>query len=265
MRPCTSLHWGENNLDVATSLSSGVAYLRMGAEMPDQQAEVLIVEDDAAIARLIELHLRSIGLFSEICGNGNEAMQLLQDRTWRLVILDRMLPGRDGMQVLRWLKGRQKEEKTPVLMVTALGMTADKVQGLNEGADDYLTKPFEPEELVARVQALLRRSRTPAGVLKHADVEVDPEAPEVRISGKPLSLRPIEFRLLHMLMKKPGKVRSREYLLDHVWGRDVFVEERTVDVAVKRLRKALAEHGKGECIETVRGMGYRFQADSQSK
>jgi len=231
--------------------------------MPDKQAEILIVEDDAAIARLIELHLRSIGLFSEICGNGNEAMARLQARPWRLVILDRMLPGRDGMQVLRWLQARQQEEKMPVLMVTAMGMTADKVQGLNEGADDYLCKPFEPEELVARVQALLRRSQMPAGVLKHADVEIDPEAPEVRVGGKTLSLRPIEFRLLYVLMKKPGKVRSRDYLLDHVWGRDVFVEERTVDVAVKRLRKALTGYGKGECIETVRGMGYRFRADNR--
>jgi len=227
--------------------------------------DILIVEDDAAIARLMELHLSRAGYRICLCADGNRAVRLLSEKGWHLVILDRMLPGRDGMQVLRWLQGRQLEERTPVLMVTAMGMTADRVQGLNEGADDYLVKPFEPEELVARVQALLRRSIAPAGVLKCAGVEIDPEAPEVRVDGAVLSLRPIEFRLLHVLMKKPGKVRSREYLLDHVWGRDVFVEERTVDVAVKRLRKVLDGHGQGQCIETVRGMGYRFRADHRSE
>jgi two-component system phosphate regulon response regulator PhoB len=237
----------------------------MDAEMPEQEAEILIVEDDPAIARLIELHLRTIGLCSQICGNGREAIQMLQERAWRLVVLDRMLPGRDGMQVLRWLRGWQKEEKTPVLMVTALGMTADKVQGLNEGADDYLTKPFEPAELVARVQALLRRGEARGERQDHNRIVLDPDAPVVIVDGKRLELRLLEYRLLEVLIGKPGKTRSREYLLDHVWGRDAFVELRTVDVAVKRLRKALGELGLAGCVETVRGMGYRFQALQQTK
>lgn len=224
-------------------------------------ASILIVEDDEAIARLIELHLHKAGYSAAVCPDGDEAMRLMQMRAWRLVILDRMLPGASGMKILRWLNRSGQEERPPVLMVTAMGMTADKVQGLNEGADDYLSKPFEPEELVARVGALLRRGETKAeSMLECNGVCVNLDSREASIDGQPVELRPMEVRLLQVLMRKAGKVRSREYLLDHVWGHGAFVELRTVDATVKRLREALRGMGRDDCIETVRGLGYRFHA-----
>jgi len=225
------------------------------------KADILIVEDDDAIARLIELHLKAAGLSTCRCADGNSALDHLQNGTWRLVVLDRMLPGTSGMQILRWLNRGSAEQKLPVLMVTALGIASERVQGLNEGADDYLPKPFEPDELVARVKALLRRAAATAAVESgvSSDLELDPDALEVRVGNRKVELRPMEYRLLAVLMEKPGKTRSREYLLDHVWGRDVFVEPRTVDVTVKRLRKAMQTLDRAECVQTVRGMGYRFQ------
>ncbi len=225
-----------------------------------ERPKILIVEDDESIARLMALHLRAAGYATEIVGDGDRAWQCLQQDSWRLVILDRMLPGMSGMKLLRWLRRDEMTHYVPVLMVTALGMSAERIKGLNEGADDYLPKPFEPDELVARVRALLRRSRlserpvvTGMGVL-----QLDPEVPVVYDGDQHVELRPLEYKLLKVLMAKPGKTRSREWLLDHVWGHDVFVEPRTVDVTVKRLRKALKKLGRKQCVETVRGMGYRY-------
>ncbi|MDX8412224.1 MAG: response regulator transcription factor [Mariprofundaceae bacterium] len=229
--------------------------------MSSKQAEILIVEDDRAIARLIEMHLQRAGYHTRVCPDGNEAMRCLQECTWQLVILDRMLPGKSGMQILRWLNRSGQDERTPVLMVTALSSTAERVQGLTEGADDYLSKPFEPEELVARVGALLRRNDTHGeNTLTVNGICISVDSSEVRIDDQPLELSPLEIGLLRVLMRKPGKVRSREYLLDHAWGRDAFVELRTVDATVKRLRGALRNKGRADCIETVRGMGYRFRS-----
>jgi len=225
--------------------------------------KILIVEDDAPIARLIQMHIEAAGFKTRCCADGNKAIELLQEEPWKLVILDRMLPGADGMRVLRFIRRANQEETVPVLMVTALGQTAERVQGLNEGADDYLAKPFEPEELVARVQALLRRSNPVEGEhLSEGGIEVNPDTYEIVVHGYSVVLRPLEYRLLQLLMKKPGKTRSRDYLLDHVWGRDTFVEPRTVDVTVKRLRKALKKCGAGDAVETIRGMGYRFNPNS---
>jgi len=222
-------------------------------------ADILIVEDEAPIARLISLHLRAAGYSTQICQDGDSALAALRDGGWRLVVLDRMLPGASGMKILRWLKGSPSNEHIPVLMVTALGMASERVQGLNDGADDYLPKPFEPDELVARVKALLRRSRiSESGVSGQNSIQLDSEVPVVFEGGTRVELRPLEYKLLQILMAKPGKTRSREYLLDHVWGHDVFVEDRTVDVTVKRLRKAMDKLGRKDCIETVRSMGYRF-------
>jgi len=230
----------------------------------EDKRPILIVEDDAPIARLMQMHLEAAGLFAEICGHGDKAMELLQEGKYRAVVLDRMLPGSGGMRVLRFIR-RNPEEMLPVLMVTALGQTADRVQGLNEGADDYLAKPFEPEELVARVQALLRRSYAKAeAALSHGDISLDSDTYRVSIGEQSVTLRPLEYRLLQRLMKKPGKTRSRDYLLDHVWGQETYVEPRTVDVTVKRLRKALTQCGAGDCVETIRGMGYRFNSDAQA-
>ncbi|MCF7822323.1 MAG: response regulator transcription factor [Mariprofundaceae bacterium] len=224
--------------------------------------DVLIVEDDLAIARLIEMYLKNEGLTVAGCVDGDEAIRMLQESSFRLLILDRMLPGKRGMDILRWLRKQKAVSTLPVLMVTALGSTEERVHGLKEGADDYLPKPFEPAELVARVQALLRRSDAPAKAPARTEgaIELDKDAMEVTVNGKVLDLRPLEFRLLQVLMEKPGKVRSREYLLDHVWGMNSFVEMRTVDVTVKRLRKALGKHGLSESIKTIRGAGYRYSA-----
>jgi len=221
--------------------------------------DILIVEDEAAIARLMQLHLSKAGFSTSIRSDGDSALAALRDGDWRLVVLDRMLPGASGMKILRWLKASTSKGHTPVLMVTALGMPSERVHGLNEGADDYLAKPFEPDELVARAKALLRRSR----VLEHGApsknrIQLDPDVPVVFEGDKRIEVRPLEYKLLKILMDKPGKTRNRDYLLDHVWGHDVYVESRTVDVTIKRLRKALKKIGRKDCIETVRSMGYRF-------
>jgi len=232
------------------------------SNMGRSDRKILIVEDDAPIARLMQIHIEAAGYKARCCADGNKAIDLLQEEPWKLVVLDRMLPGADGMRVLRFIRRTSQEEMIPVLMVTALGQTAERVQGLNEGADDYLAKPFEPEELVARVQALLRRSSPTEGErLSEGGIEMNPDTYEVVVHGCSVTLRPLEYRLLQLLMKKPGKTRSRDYLLDHVWGQDTFVEPRTVDVTVKRLRKALELCGAGHCIKTIRGMGYRFYPD----
>jgi len=232
--------------------------------MIDDSRPILIVEDDAPIARLIQMHLEAAGMKSQLCANGDDAIALLQEGGFRAVVLDRMLPGSGGMRVLRFIR-RNPEEMLPVLMVTALGQTADRVQGLNEGADDYLAKPFEPEELVARLQALLRRSTARAeAALSHGSISLDPDTYRVSVGGHAVTLRPLEYRLLQVLMKKPGKTRSRDYLLDHVWGQDTYVEPRTVDVTVKRLRKAMQSCGAGDCVETIRGMGYRFNGEEMA-
>jgi len=224
-----------------------------------KNADILIVEDEAAIARLMEIHLQRAGYSVVSCADGHKAVALLESNDYKLMLLDRMIPGVRGLDLLRWLRKQETLHTLPVVMVTALAQTEERVRGLNEGADDYLPKPFEPDELVARVQALLRRSlhgrdKSVSG----SSIELDHDAMEAFVGGKRVDLRPLEFRLLQRLMKKPGKVRSREYLLDRVWGVNNFVEERTVDVTVKRLRKALAERGLGEAIVTVRGSGYRF-------
>jgi len=235
-------------------------YRDLMTQFPDQNhADILIVEDEAPIARLMELHLRSAGFSTYICDNGDSALEALRDADWRLVVLDRMLPGASGMKILRWIKASSSKGHTPVLMVTALSMPTERVHGLNEGADDYLSKPFEPDELVARARALLRRSRVvETGRVGADSIQLDPDVPVVFEGNQRIELRPMEYKLLKLLMDKPGKTRSRDYLLDHVWGHEVFVEERTVDVTVKRLRKAMKELGRKKCIETVRGMGYRF-------
>ena len=221
---------------------------------------ILVVEDDTAIARLIEIHLQKEGYQTSLCADGLDAQRLLEERDYDLLILDRMIPGKRGLDVLRWLREQEKTAVLPVLMVTALGMTDERIRGLNEGADDYLGKPFEPDELVARVAALLRRATSKQTKnFDSSSIQLDEESMEVRIDGVALSVRPLEFKLLQTMMAKPGRVFARDTLLDKVWGIDSFVEERTVDATVKRLRKTLAKYGQGQCIQTVRGMGYRFQ------
>jgi len=222
-------------------------------------ADILIVEDEEPIARLMNLHLQAAGFSTYCCGDGNSALECIRDGKWLLVILDRMMPGASGMKVLRKIRKSSTHANVPVLMVTALSQPSERVHGLNEGADDYLGKPFEPAELVARAKALLRRNRfVEKGTAVKNPIQLDPDTPVVFEGDLRVELRPMEYKLLKILMEKPGKTRSREYLLDHVWGRDVFVEARTVDVTVKRLRKAMKQIGRKKCVETVRSMGYRF-------
>jgi len=231
----------------------------MSESATQNSADILIVEDEAAIARLMSLHLRAAGFSTRCCEDGDSAMVALSNGQWRLVVLDRMLPGTSGMKILRWLKSEASGEHIPVLMVTALSLTSERVHGLNEGADDYLAKPFEPDELVARVKALLRRNRmVEKGSRTECSIRLDPEVDVVFEGDERVELRPMEYRLLELLMAKPGKTRSRNYLLDHVWGMDAEVEDRTVDVTIKRLRKALKKIGRKHCVETIRGRGYRF-------
>jgi len=231
----------------------------MKAKADITSADILIVEDEASIARLMSLHLKAAGYSTHVCADGDLALAALRDGDWRLVVLDRMLPGVNGMKILRWIRSSSSKADIPVLMVTALGMASERVQGLNDGADDYLPKPFEPDELLARARSLLRRSRSiETGSIADLCLQLDPDVPVVFVGNQRIELRPLEYKLLKLLMDKPGKTRSRDYLLDHVWGREVFVEERTVDVTIKRLRKALKSMQREDCIETVRGMGYRF-------
>ncbi|OIQ00489.1 MAG: DNA-binding response regulator [Zetaproteobacteria bacterium CG2_30_46_52] len=228
--------------------------------MDAKAKHILLVEDDVAIARLIEIHLQREGYQITVCGDGLDAQALMAENPYDLVVLDRMLPGRRGLDVLRWIRGKEGIETLPVLMVTALTMAGERVRGLNEGADDYLGKPFEPDELVARVGALLRRSRSlKTETFDSKAIQLNPETMDAMIDGQPVSLRLLEFKLLQTMMSKPGFVFSREALLDKVWGVDTFVDERTVDVTVKRLRKELAAYGQHENIQTVRGLGYRYR------
>lgn len=228
--------------------------------MTASKKHILIVEDDAPIARLIQIHLQGNDYQTTLCDDGLDAQALLKENSYDLLVLDRMIPGKRGLDLLRWLRGEEKTSVLPVLMVTALSMTNERVRGLNEGADDYLGKPFEPDELVARVEALLRRSvSVVTESFDNQALQLNDETMEVKVEGELLTLRPLEFKLLQTMMQKPGRVFSREQLLDTVWGMDSFVEERTVDATVKRLRKELASVGQGESVQTVRGMGYRFQ------
>lgn len=225
--------------------------------------QILVVEDDMAIARVMQLYLKKHGFDVEVCHSGNQALCLLRAPcTYQLVVLDRMLPGRNGMQLLRFI--REHHEDLPVLMVTAMGDVAQRVEGLTQGADDYLPKPFEPAELVARVQALLRRSKISNQKMIFNRLILDMEAAVVTIDGHDLLLRPLELKLLHTLILKRNRICSRELLLDQVWGHDADVELRTVDVCIKRLRSAMKEHGLEICITTVRGLGYRFLEGSCS-
>ncbi|MDQ6975331.1 MAG: response regulator [Mariprofundaceae bacterium] len=224
------------------------------------KASVLIVEDDPAIARLIDLHLSHAGYKTDCCDNGRHAADRLMAENYQLLVLDRMIPGMAGLELTRWLRKQEKTRHLPILMITALSMPEERVRGLNEGVDDYLGKPFEPEEMIARVKALLRRRHDAAAKddVSTGPIYLNTDALNAKVGGKIIDLRPLEFKLLQILMKKPEKVRTRDYLLDHVWGVNAFVEERTVDVTIKRLRKALNKHGMGDYIRTVRGAGYCY-------
>jgi two-component system phosphate regulon response regulator PhoB len=221
---------------------------------------ILIVEDEEALTLLLRYNLEAEGYAVETAARGDEADLRLREELPDLILLDWMLPGLSGIELCRRLRSRAETERLPVIMLTARGEEGDRVRGLSTGADDYIVKPFSVPELVARVRALLRRAKPThvAHLLRAGDIELDRETRRVRRAGEELHLGPTEFRLLEYLMLSPGRVFSREQLLDGVWGRDVYIDERTVDVHVGRLRKALNGPAGSDPIRTVRGAGYSF-------
>jgi two-component system phosphate regulon response regulator PhoB len=227
---------------------------------------ILVVEDEPSIAELISINLTHAGYGVSRALQADEALLLLRNTKPDLVILDWMMPGKSGVQFARELRSNPLTQAIPILMLTAKGEEADKVLGLDAGADDYVTKPFSPKELVARVKALLRRHVLEVVEEKPlilGPMQLDPVAHRlsIRISdnhSKALALGPTEFRLMQFLMANPERVHSRTHLLDNVWGNEVYIEERTVDVHIKRLRAALAPFACDHYVETVRGSGYRI-------
>jgi two-component system phosphate regulon response regulator PhoB len=224
---------------------------------------LLLVEDDRALADLLIWHFDREGYDIVRSADGDEALLLAQERTPDLVILDWMIEGVSGIEVCRRLRRKAATAHVPIIMLTARGEESDRIRGLETGADDYVTKPFSPRELLARVGAVLRRVRPAlAGEqLVHGDVEMDVDAHRVRRAGQPVSLGPTEFRLLRHLMESPGRVFSRERLLAAVWSHDADIDERTVDVHVRRLRKALNAGGLPDPIRTVRSAGYSLDSE----
>jgi two-component system, OmpR family, phosphate regulon response regulator PhoB len=221
---------------------------------------VLIVEDEEALSLLLRYNLEAEGYEVDTVARGDEAEIRLRERMPDLVVLDWMLPGLSGIELCRRIRARRETERLPVIMLTARGEEGDRVRGLATGADDYVTKPFSVPELLARMRALLRRTKPAqiATLLVAGDIELDRETHRVRRAGREIALGPTEYRLLEFLMQSAGRVFSRERLLDGVWGNDVYIDERTVDVHVGRLRKALNESGRPDPIRTVRGAGYAF-------
>lgn len=230
-------------------------------DAPDNAPLVLVVEDEQALSLLLGYNLEAEGYRVERVERGDEAEERLREMTPDLIILDWMLPGGvSGLEICRRLRARPESRTVPVIMLTARGEEAERVRGLSVGADDYVVKPFSVLELMARVRALLRRARPErvAAALVVGDITLDRETRRVRRSGRDIHLGPTEFRLLERLIEKPGRVFSRAQLLDSVWGMSVEIDERTVDVHVGRLRKALLRGREKDPIRTVRGAGYSF-------
>ncbi|HXF15983.1 MAG TPA: phosphate regulon transcriptional regulator PhoB [Burkholderiales bacterium] len=225
-------------------------------------ATVLVVEDEPAIQELIAYNLKQAGHQPLRADNAEQALVLVASALPDLVLLDWMLPGLSGVELAKRLRADKRTRAIPIIMLTARSEEQDKLQGLEIGADDYITKPFSPRELNARIKAVLRR-RAPEmtdDLVKLGGLSLDPASHRVTGKGQPIDLGPTEFRLLHFLMTHPERVHSRTQLLDQIWGDHVFVEERTVDVHIRRLRKALEPTHLDGLVQTVRGTGYRFSA-----
>jgi two-component system phosphate regulon response regulator PhoB len=221
-------------------------------------ADILVVEDEPQIQELIAVNLEHAGHRVRRAASAQEADAAIRVALPDVVVLDWMLPGESGLALARRLRGDARTRELPIVMLTARAMENDKVSGLEAGADDYLTKPFSPRELNARIKALLRR-RAPQRSGEAVEVEglrLDPATHRVTAGAERIALSPAEFKLLHFLLTHPGRVYSRAQLLDHVWGDHVYIEERTVDVHIRRLRKALEPSGHDRLIDTVRGAGY---------
>ncbi len=223
-------------------------------------SRVLVVEDESAIAELISINLRHAGFEVTLASSADQAQYEVDRVLPDLVVLDWMLPGQSGLALARQWRGVSRTKELPIIMLTARAEETDKVSGLDAGADDYLTKPFSTNELLARIRAVLRRKAPEAldSLVEVGGLSLDPGTRRVSRDGAEVKLGPTEFRLLHFFMTHPERVHSRSQLLDRVWGDHVFIEERTVDVHVKRLREALERVQCARMIETVRGAGYRL-------
>ncbi len=223
-----------------------------------ERPKILLVEDEPAQREMLAYNLRAEGYEVVEATDGDDALVLVAEEAPDVLLLDWMIPGTSGIEVCRQLKARSETHELPIIMLSARTEETDRVRGLDIGADDYVAKPYSVAELIARVRSQLRRvSPAKAGQrLECAGVLLDPDRQEVTREGRPVKLGPTEFRLLATLMEKPGRVLSREQLLDRVWGRDIYVDTRTVDVHVARLRKALGSSGDADLIKTVRGAGY---------
>lgn len=219
---------------------------------------ILIVEDEAALVTMLRYNLEREGFAVCAASDGEEALVQIAERKPDVVLLDWMLPLVSGIEVCRQIRRAPASRTLPIVMLTARGEEGDRVRGLNNGADDYVVKPFSPPELIARLRAVMRRAQPTSAeeVLRFADLAVDLVAHRVTRDGRPIHLGPTEFRLLRFFMQHPGRVFSREQLLDQVWGHDVYVEARTVDVHIRRLRKAINFGSEADLVRTVRGAGY---------
>lgn len=232
----------------------------------DMKPRVLVVEDEAALATLLSYNLEQNGFTVLEARDGEEALLIAEEQRPDLVLLDWMLPQVSGIEVCRRLRGRPETRNLPIIILTARGEEADRIRGLDTGADDYITKPFSMTELIARIRAVMRRIRPALAedVVTYGDIVVDRAARRVRRGEREVHLGPTEFRLLDHLIQHPGRVFTREQLLDAVWGSDVYVEARTVDVHIGRLRKAMNKAGEADPIRTVRSAGYAFDESFMS-
>lgn len=223
--------------------------------------KVLVVEDEEALTLLLRYNLEAEGYAVDSVARGDDAEIRLKEQVPDIAVVDWMLPGISGIELCRRIRAREETRRLPVIMLTARGEEGDRVRGLATGADDYIIKPFSVPEFLARVKALLRRTdpNLLSDKLVAGDIELDRDSRRVRRNGTELHLGPTEFRLLEFLMRTPGRVFTREQLLDNVWGRDVYIDERTVDVHVGRLRKAIKAQSGSDPIRTVRGAGYAFE------
>ena len=223
---------------------------------------VLVVEDEAPIREMLGFVLEQNGYQAVEAEDFKSGLDKLTEPMPSLILLDWMIPGGSGIQFAKKVKSAEYTREIPIIMITARGEEDDKVRGLEAGADDYITKPFSPKELMARVKAVLRRA-SPTSVDDEVEVnglKLDPVSHRVTANDKPLDMGPTEFKLLHFFMTHPERVYSREQLLDYVWGTNVYVEDRTVDVHIRRLRKAIGQFGHDRLVQTVRGSGYRFSS-----
>ena len=224
--------------------------------------DILIVEDETAIREMVRFAVARAGFEPREAADAHQAEVLIADRIPDLILLDWMLPGTSGIDLARRLRRAESTRAVPIILLTARGEEEDKVRGFEVGVDDYVTKPFSPRELVARMWAVLRRA-SPGGEedrVELGDLLLDNASHRVSVGGEELHLGPTEFRLLHFFMTHPERVYSRGQILDRVWGGNVYIEERTVDVHIRRLRKALEPSGHDHLLQTVRGSGYRFSA-----